>query len=1149
MAADISGIIADFTGADWSDDFPGLQLPTLTNGSFSRGLPDGCKGCPNALTTHKSWTKLRMGSSAKPKLWMGELDDEAEAIRDKVDLIRSLIQLLNLQAHGVLNLPLMTIGGSPVSQGYNWPLVSAGAGFVRARYDAGTPDPRAVVRTVATISAGWGDGTGGGKYTTDTRSAGLPPRGIVTLTAPSELQAHNGWICYQIRPASGEWDAFGVGDEFDLKIFGSPNNSLATTKWPVADPGDISAHYQVYMTNDEPWVENRHSFPMFAKPKSATFASVTNIILTLEASARIRPPTTAYLTATHTKGGVPADVTAFVIAHTIIENNAGAYKTTIDLTSDAVTYDGTGTLVVDYFIESADNAAIMCGQDRCSNSVQDLTSSFGESGGAESGSWYCQFRKDRGDGVVATKAAVYIPACTETGCSHWVHNDTGTNPVSQGVMQQITHDFPYLLRQAFAGINQFELLRLGTPSLATLAGLNVRIPGGFHLIQLINAYQVEQWARVAQIESLWAKMLGFEFLTFSATGQLPDLSDSATWPSYGPAGDNFARDAEMPLTVVDDLAKDSNDPQRTQRAQIMKRTLTLNCYTGTKAGEHGKYQNLSSIHPYVLFFPQIDAGNRATTQFFTDGSIEPGYWTADLTSQGAEDVDTVYYWRLLMTRGRRYDRENYNDYGGAVLAGKIAAVETITGGFRFYFELGTEYASTQILPQIERSTIWKAGGNIVDPPEWAKVFNYQSTGRRGVSASKARNGMAARFTVADGFSLPLAVAGDDRTERRFPVTKAEAHRDDAHKGTFSPSSGEQTETFADIQFGRIFFPFEKAGETVQSAEVKRDLAVLDDQLVTLTYFGDGDTKPYGMDKDMYWHEPYEDAELGLYGLFIYFSVLNGTGLLDPFSSFVTMYITTDNKTYDPLTVDIVGDENGWDAKVPVVFTARATITGIQSVVVERRDGTVDVCTSYGGSPPAEWEGWALNKYYAVIDGTELDISVSPDYSSDTLRVELATDDYSGGDYYNDNVAFHGNWDGWGGGSLPPGYAQFGNRYDAVEIRDEGGLLAAWAAANGGTAGFIGKTIRFRTDLVMHWLNFAIGKNTFGTDQGDSGLSASDYLALQANGEIFLKDVLTDQEEAAKECIIITGRVADRNKLPRSLELQSLVTTLERMISE
>ena len=1131
MAGDLSGIISSVTPISYSSDFPGLQLPTLSNGNFGRGLPTGCIGCGKAVSTHKAWDNLTLGPASKTAQWSAEFVTAAEAIRDRIDLLRSLVQLCNRQAHGIT--AASSVGGIPPSNEYTYELVSCSSNSVTVKYQAGDQDPRTAAFTSYTDNGNWGGGNP--KYDETSSNRALPPRGVLTLDAPSAIQNHGGLIVYRIRPAAADWDTFAVDDNFIFYTHGTWNSALALTKQPLGG-STIKVRYSCYITNEEQWATYRHSYPLYVKGKTKTISNVdTNTEYTLEAAARIRAPAAGWITATHKTGGGDVDETATLIAITEVQHNGAAYKTIFDTTGYGQ-FDGTSDLDVTYYIETTDNSGLPAGQDRCSRARIDLTKSYGTADGSGR-RWYCHARK------TADLAATFLPACYQTGCSLWDHEDAPTNPLNQPALEQLTHSFPWLYEQSVVAQAVYKLTRFGCPSLASLAGMNTALSTGWHLLKQLNAVEAEGWARAIQLppHNLWFKNFGFEWLTFSDDGDLPDLIDSNTWPSYGPAGANWSKDAELPPTVGITIATDTDDPHKTNRAQILKRSKLLNPYTGAVSGTYGKYQDSSPVTQYEMFFSSIDPTNRSTTQTFADGSIEPGYWKADLTSQGAEDGDTVYYWRLLITRGRRYDRGADNDHGGSVVSGTVAYAETTTNGFRFYFELGLERASTQVSAQEERETEWNQGGNIVELPEWAKVYNHRSiNGKRGVDGlSRVRNGHVARFTTANGFGLPVAVAGDDRTERRFWVETAQACYSASQTGAFDPDSDQ--ETLSNTQWGRFFYQYD-TDETLSTIDIKRDTAVLGDKGTTLTYYGHGDVKPYGMGKDSYWYESYRDTVSGLYGLLIYFDPANGTA--DPLDyAHIYVNVTTTIKTYAEVDWNLLTDATqGWDNKIEVTLTATRNISSIDTVEVFRRDGTTDTCVLI--ADPATWSAWALEKYYATNTGADVTIKVSPDYSMDMLRVTCTIADYAGGDYYDDNVLFHGLYNGTtSGGSLPPTHKTWAKRYDMVEVRDEGGLLNTWCA--GVPSSFVGQVIDFRDDGVAHHLEFTVNENSFNSEDADSTFSASNYLLLSANGEMFITDSLT----GTAPCLILTARQFDRNALPRAEEVDGLRTVIERFINE
>ena len=1127
MATDLSSLLPNISGADATSygTTPGFKTLDLSpDGSFSRIEPAGCSGCTKSQTTHKSFTGISVGPQSAERLWSETLSQHAEAIRDNVDMLRTLIHYLYLQAHGVLDADQLSVNLIPPSNELQWKLVSASGDSVVCEMEDGRQDPRAIQYQSYIENPDWGQ-PGEGYWTSSSSYTALRPGGILTFKAPSQLQWHGGWIVYAVDVPDGFTGA--VGDQFTLKVLGPLNDSLSTTPWPTNDTDQIEVGYRAYYHTAEVWPAYRHHYPLYVVETTFTLngpIASANIIT----AAIVRPPATGWFSASWLKNGEIEDKTsAFTSLVSTTHSGASAYLTLLDLTGIDLT--GVTKIYLTLWEESSNDNARSSIQNRCANALFDPSGSWGDAD-----NWYC------GD-TSADLRGNFRPKCFQTPCSGWTEEAGPTNPVDQTVIQQLLTGVPWRVLQYVANPTVI-MSREECPSLMALA-TSISLEKGMHT-HIYFDYQTGGWVKRGLVNSLLRKMFGWEWdeiIDGAGADAYPEWDDSPTWPDRGPAGETFTQEPGACLVADSNTGSDADDPARNRKHSVMTGSVEIMQHTLNRSSWLGLYQLTSYIATAAqmleLWFPNVAADG--STESFADGTFRTGFWTAEGIEQGAEDGNTVYYWKLSLSP-RRADLHG----GGSAI--KTAIIDEINDAgsdvIEIWLRLGAESASTQQTIggiQVDQQTHWQQGGNVAALPSWARVHNHESdTPGLGVQRL-VQNGDVIEFPSGSGFT------NDKIKDRRFMVRKARPCADSSRTGSFIPSTWQ--ESFSWIAFGRLFYQF-TGDETVDTLTIKRDLGGTP---VPLTERANNEQViPTDLAKDEYYWEYYNEG--GLYGILVWFSPLQDTGVAIDYSG-IQVEIVTDADTYDdyPPGTDILQkDPDGWEFSpnlLDVTLTASANISSIASVVAVERDGTVVPLTAHG-TRPTNFDDWDTDKYYATaISGTNVTITVSPARSGCEIYVTLNIGSYGGNsdDYYDAYVAIHDprarQADDTIAGALPyTNHKEFADRFDQTDIQDEESLISD---AIGEAETFVGRTVKYYDNAVAHWRDLTIRKATYDDASADTDITGSCFI-LAAHGEIFGIDNIS-----ANDCLIVRGRFADRNAMPKTGEINGLRTIAERIIGE
>ena len=1165
--ADLFDYFAALTGAGPTSyaEFPGFKLKTPANGAFTRKPPVRCLGCANldAEGKHeKAFEDVYIGPSGDEALWSAALTTHSETVREYVEKARALTHFLHLQANGVLQADALPINFVTPSSTFSWELVSVSGNTVTAKWTTGDTDPRAVSYSTIAINPSFG-APGETRWTSTENFTALRPGGILSFSAPSQLVNHAGVIVTSVNVTTPPGTAMANPSTFTFTVMGNVSGAAAK-KWPVDDSGTIKIDYRHYYTYAEPWHRMRRDSPLYCVKQRITLsAPIAGVNTVVEKASRFAEAD--WFDAEWVKDGNNEDKTSAFIPLTHVRHIGDTdYRTILDLTGEDL--DGVTSITLTLWVESAEDAARNCAQDRCGNSIPDFSKSWGILEG--NAKWHCAFQD------TASLASTFRPKCIQTECDQWLPQDAPTNPMNRTIMQQLHGGIPWQVVQ-IPSMPDAYLSRLDAPGMRALV-TQPALPGGYHV--LVNmAFAAGGWYTRAQISGFQEAHYGYEWNERKDGGAVwvnPDYSDTGTWPDKGVAGGNFTHEPGLPLNATDNLGSDDDDPAHNRQAACMMGSQLVRQYSmpGNEYftlewfGEHVLNSYIPTAAKRLeLWFPDLLVD--ATVETYADGTFQSGFFTEQGKTQATENLgeETVYYWKLTLDPRRPSPMKGTLNKTSAKIKVMTGPVSNV---YSFWFENGVESGARQADGgvQADIKTFWKQGGNIAALPDWAEVQNYTSTrAYRGVRRG-VQNGDTCKFSASGGF-----VKGAVK-DRRFWVNAAKACADADNTESYVPTAW--TEEHSYLAHGRIFLQFQSpydADEFVKSGmTVKRN-----SETVTLTELANNEeVRPYYFDvvpsvtgKDEYYWE-YVDDGTTLRGILLFFSKNQHTATATDFADIEVVFATengddppADQHSYQfdfslwtglpQALVDTWGIADPDNLLKKVITSHNGDdIDSVVSVTARRRDGKVTTLTKRTDSPvyPATFDQWNTNEYHeSAIVGDSVTITVTPDLSEDviTVKLEMGTNAQNTSDYYDAHVlplAERVRSGPFANGSLPNNHKVWAHRQDRVDVYDEAGMIAA-AIAEGET--FIDsvvnpRTVHFENEGVMHWRDLEVHKASYDVVGDDSNITGS-CLVLGAQGEIY-GPVL-----AARDCLRIRGRGSDYNGMPKLAEIHGLRTILERII--
>ena len=1095
MGTDLTGVFPDLTGADDTGytEFPGFKLPTLSYGTFTRKPPVRCLTCVNLAPSgkhEKAFEDIYIGDSALERMWSSELTSAGNTVRKHIEKVRAMCQFLHLQSNGVLEADALPINYVPPSQAISYELVSAIGSTVTVKWTGGG-DPRAIQYSTLKPNDDYG-GAGESPYSVETAHSPLPLNGILSFSAPSQLQYHAGVIVIGIGglPAAGV--AMSPGDTFTFTVMGELG-SAATKKWPTDSSDTIMADYRHYPPSTaEPWHRMRFDSPLYCIRKVVELLPPFEAEENTVTEAVIRVPEDDWFEAAWIKNGVREDKTAaFLAPGKMIIRHIGSsdYRSILDLTGVDLT--GVTSIELTVWEESLATSARNCSQDRCGNSIPDFSKSWGTlSGDAK---WTCAVQDS------ASLSSTHRPKCIQTECSGWLKQDAPTNPVNRTIMGQLHGSIPWLVVQILSFPTPY-LFRNDAPSLHTLV-THPALPVGLHLL-VATAYATGGWYARGTIAGGQAKQYGYEWLERkTGVGWFvnPDYSTPSTWPNKGPAGDVFIHEPGLPQNATNNTGTPADDPADNRKTACMMGAALVPERMMPNGGQ-SPLPNSSWFGEYVLnsyistaakrlelWFPDLLVD--ATVETYADGTFQSGFFTAQGKTQATKDLGeaTVYYWKLILAPRRNNPMEGS-------LSNITGEIKYITAGagnsYDLWFDGAQESCSSQIGLYADLKTVWKQGGNIAALPDWAEVHNYDATrSNRGV-ARKVQNGDVIHFTEGKGFTHQAV------KDRRFWVNSG-TPCDSGHTMSYVPS--QWTEQHSWLAFGRIFLPFEADYDADQFVKDGTFIVKRNSGGVTLSEAANNaDVKPYDMAKDIYYWEYYDDGT-SFRGVLLFFSKDQHTSEAEDFDD-IEVAFQVENSADPPALQDTYlfgfnlwtgvgtpGDiVDAWGIAAPnnllqhliTVNDGATTIVSVDSVVAISRDGASTTLTLRDpNSIPTTFDDWANHaaaEYVrSDVGNPTITITVSPDHALDEIKcvLGLGTNTQDSGDYYDDHVGYIHPPRLRNGtsvtGSLPNNHKAWANRMDKINIEDEGGMISAALDSPSPSQAFVDNAAVFTKSICLN----------------------------------------------------------------------------------
>lgn len=638
MAANLSSIFSAITGASWNSTL-GQYLVSLSNASWVRKIPQKCAGC-DRLATHTAARDGIVLSFTDRKAAMNELFAKKNAIKSRCRAYQGYLMRMDRQGNGILYRTTGTIIdglNNPSKDFGSWRVSSISGNTVTCYYDGPesasydeTDDPRALQFTTVAYNPDYGIDPEAEEYLNTTTTFAAPSGGILTFTAPSVHQWHNGFVVRKwVVP-----DDLGDGDTFQIIIDRDGSDLSASDVWPSTETDPVRVSYRCYTEAAEPWPEIRMDTVFWGTKQTFSQASPTQTTYTLEAAAKVYP-SEDFFTLEKKVSGAWSDV-ASPLSYLKVANTPSA---TLDITSLDLT--GVTDIRCTYWKQdNSDTDAIPLGQDRCIHSICDPTGSWGETKAGEDGKHYCELKAS------ASGAANFDPDCLLCGNCDGFELDTVGAAIPHGVMDMITHGIPWLEWETGAGLGTYVLYRKGCPSLLSLAGDALTLPSGNYREKnySLDTGKWPQYVRTGTYNVMYpVSGLELENLTGSSA---PDFSDSGTWPDYGPGGNTWTRLKRYGTGNMGD----TEDPNKLLRSMVTDSSPTISPYLmETLVGEHGWGQRCGT-NTETIWFPVI--ANTFDEQTYAFGTVQRGYWKADLTEQESEDEDTVYYTKVTVTNDR-----------------------------------------------------------------------------------------------------------------------------------------------------------------------------------------------------------------------------------------------------------------------------------------------------------------------------------------------------------------------------------------------------------------------------------------------------------------------------------------------------------------
>lgn len=707
----------------------GQYVPELASGEFVRAFAAGMSAADQAFANSLGWYERIVfdDGNLRPKIL--ELIELANDTRDHLRKVQTWIALYNRMLHGLLGSESdseLAIGQVPLVAARDYePVGVSNAGetcIVTLRWNGDAAnDPRNIVTYSVVENPDW-PAPGQDRYINKYTGFGLPAFGLVTFTHPSAMRWHAGLVCYAVVCP----EDLASGGTFELHCFGNMGG-LWANKLPATETGTIAARYQFYQYHcAEPWSLLRDCYPLMAVQTTVTLnapAAQEYQLASARAALGVGLLRAWLVTASEERIEFYPEV-VMRVEHT----GGGNYKTMVNLSGLALT--GIARVDFELWLESADGSALNVAQNRCQHSKELWGANWGETGGR------CRHtcaKRATASGAANFRAGDDISGgCYQPGTCDAFEVDPGpTNPVAAFWDQVWSH--PFLYRQLMEGVAQFELSRIGRPSLASECGLMLQLKPGDHPSKRywFNARGLCR-AQVAG-NVMWTEH-GF---TNWEHGGTPDLRHPEDWPPAGPGAALFAKGAEYP---------GAEDHHELIARQVTASDQALHPYRLESGGRRflGQYQRYRA---YTALFEQMPATD-VPLRAYLDGLMRRGSW---------EIGEVTYAIRLELKPIRFARQQGWMRWGGH--AAEIEAAELLGDNrIALYLRHGEQSATTFFGPPAEISTNWRQGGMHVALPEFLQVRNYASDCTVGLDRDLLHAGQTA--AIVGEAALPVMWISD-----------------------------------------------------------------------------------------------------------------------------------------------------------------------------------------------------------------------------------------------------------------------------------------------------------------------------------------------------------------------------------------------------
>ena len=871
--------------------FKGCKLPVLPSGIEWKGTaPPGYEG---TSTDYFEWLYI---DDERKKIWQSDLFARQNAINENMRKSQHLLHLLNFAANGLEDIYYAPLGN--YTKQVTYLLAGVSGNVITCIYASGNVDPNSIPNQVFTINPDYPaepnrlDVTG---FNTKLR-----PNGKATFSEPSLLASHAGFHVKSVSVPSG----LGYGGTFDLIC--SNNVEGVETIFPSGAAGDIYVNYRFYIAGGmEPWELPVDIDPLWSEPSGISISNFSQEVELIDKRIVYWDNADYFAAAGYASGNLVSDLTEQVKPYMRIVHTPSGYSTKVDLSSLSLSAD---EVRFNVYAESKEDTAEYAGcNQRCKHCIYDYSKSYADT----FNNWYCR-KAATASGINDFKENCYQPGqCNE------FEKDLPTDPVSTGLLKNLYMDQPWQVRQIAAGIPTFEIRRFGTPSISSLAEINLNVPTAY-VPSIGYWYGRGGWT-------------DYDVITEDGDESIRTLKGHEQAWQVLPSG-------QLLFAAWEDKAADLISAANTEpnKAMSLTNTPSLAPYFGNVVGNFGAAQRCSDTDCYGLIIPEVDKTN--PIQSFVGGNIIYGKWDSDFEPTEASGV---YNWLIALNKGTDLYSRTRNLPTVTKFTTKVLDQELDSG--YVWLELENRPVTLTSINGVQSniSSSFRAGGTNVRLLDNENLNNMDCwTSRRG--ADRGNYAYPGDTLYNSDLNLHCWITDVD------PIS----------------ASGNQswiTTTTQDIESiapDLYFKAFDNASETLTSVVIKRNSGA-----VTLTGYTEDGGVPIIPSiltaKDTYWFQ--EGFDLTSKGVYIKFSNANLTSSSADYTLDVT--ITTDAKSYN-YTLDIYADANN---RLTHNLITDYDITSIDSVRLYWTDEL--------GEQQTQLLTFAAATYFADLDETEYSYSV------------------------------------------------------------------------------------------------------------------------------------------------------------------------------